>query len=75
MWLLLGGEKVKGKVTAKYPRDLQAAADKACRMEAKRYAKPGTQVVAALLSKGNVSNEWIYADCYIPVKSWNGRVK
>jgi hypothetical protein len=75
VWLLLGGEQVKGKVTAKYPKDLQAAADKACQAEAKRYAKPGTKAVAALLSKVNVSNEWIYADCYIPVKNWNGKVK
>jgi hypothetical protein len=74
-WLLLGGEPVKGKVTSKYPKDLQAAADKACLAEVKRYAKPGTKAVAALLTRDNVSNDWIYADCYIPVKSWNGKVQ
>ncbi len=74
-WLLLGGELVKGKVTSQYPKDVQAAADKACQAKAKRYANPGTKAVAALLPRDSVSNGGIYADCFIPVKSWNGRVK
>jgi hypothetical protein len=74
-WLLLGGEQVKGKVTSKYPKDLQAAADKACKKLVAKYGNKGTKGSAALLTKRNVSNEWIYAECFIPLKDWNGKVK
>jgi hypothetical protein len=74
-WLLLGGAPVKGKVTAKYPKDLQAAANKACAADIKQYGKKGTKGIAALLSKRNASSGEIFADCFIPVKSWNGKVK
>lgn len=73
-WLLLGGARVKGKVTSKYPKDLQKAADKACAKNVKRYGKKGTKGVAALLSKAHVSNDSIYAECFIPVAGWNGKV-
>jgi hypothetical protein len=74
-WLLLGGAVVKGKVTSKYPKDLQSAADKACMKFTKRYGKKGTTGVAALLSKRNVSTGSVFTECFIPVKSWNGKVK
>jgi hypothetical protein len=74
-WLLLGGAPVKGKVTAKYPKDLQAAADKACASSFKRYGKKGTKGVAALLSKRSVGGGRVFTECFIPVKSWNGKVK
>ncbi|MGA0092397.1 MAG: septum formation family protein [Candidatus Nanopelagicales bacterium] len=73
-WLLLGGARVKGKVTSKYPKDLQSAADKACKKLTKRFGNKGTKGTAALLSKRNVSNEWIYTECFIFVKDWNGKV-
>ena len=73
-WLLLGGVPVKGKVTAQYPKDLQAAADKACASMFKRYGKSGTKGVAALLAKRNVSTGRVFTECFIPVKDWNGKV-
>lgn len=73
-WLLLGGSEVKGKITSKYPKDLQAAADKACAGAYKKYGKKGTKGIAALLSKRNVSSDFIFADCFIPARSWNGKV-
>ena len=74
-WLLLGGEPVKGKVTAKYPKDLQAAADKACASVGKRYGKKGTKPIAALLPKSSVASGSVYTECFIPMKQWNGKVR
>lgn len=74
-WLLLGGNRVKGKVTKKYPKDLQKAADKACARDVKKYGKKGTKAVAALLSKEHIDPSWIYTECFIPVSSWNGKGK
>lgn len=74
-WLLLGGEPVKGKVTAKYPQDLQAAADKACVSAGKAYAKKGTKPIAALLPKSSVASGSVYTECFIPMTQWNGKVR
>jgi hypothetical protein len=75
-WLLLGGSRVKGKVTSKYPKDLQKNADKACAKNVKKYGKKGTKGIAALLSKQNsLQIGAVYAECFIPVASWNGKVK
>ena len=74
-WLLLGGEPVKGTVTAKYPKDLQTAADKACVSAGKRYGKKGTKPIAALLPKSSVASGSVYTECFIPMKQWNGKVR
>lgn len=72
-WLLLGGAQVKGKVTAKYPKDLQPAADKACGSLVKKFGKKGTKAVAALLPKEWVDPSTIFTECFIPLASWNGK--
>lgn len=72
-WLLLGGAQVKGKVTAKYPKDLQSAADKACGSLAKKFGKKGTKAAAALLPKEWVNPSTIFTECFIPLASWNGK--
>lgn len=74
-YLLLGGVPVKGKVTAKYPKDLQLAADKACASMIKKYAKKGSTGIAALLSKQSVGGGQVFTECFIQVKDWNGKVK
>lgn len=72
-WLLLGGAPVKGKVTGKYPKDLQKAADKACSPLGKKYGKKGTKPAAALLPKKWIDPSNVFTECFIPVKSWNGK--
>lgn len=72
-WLLVGGAQVKGKVTAKYPKDLQPAADKACGSLVKKFGKKGTKAVAALLPKEWVDPSTIFTECFIPLASWNGK--
>lgn len=74
-WLLLGGASVKGKVTSKYPKDLQKAADKACASLTKKFAKKGTKPVAALLPKDYVDPKNIFTECFVAVKDWNGKAK
>jgi len=73
--LLVGAAQVKGKLTAKYPKDLQKAADKACGSLAKKYGKKGTKPVAALLPKDWVDPSSIFTECFVPLKSWNGKSK
>ena len=73
-WLLLGGAKVKGKITDQYPNDLQSAADKACAPLVKKFGTKGATGLAALLAKEYVSPGSIWAECYVPVASWNGKV-
>lgn len=74
-WLLVGGMPVKGKVTGKYPKDLQKAANKSCASLGKKYGKKGTKPVAALLPKKWIDPNNVFAECFIPVKSWNGKSK
>lgn len=72
-WLLLGGVRVKGKITANYPKDLQSAADKACGSLVKRFGKKGTKGLAALLPKDWVDPSFIFTECFIPLSAWNGK--
>lgn len=74
-WLNVGGQRVKGKVTSNYPRDLQRVADKKCAKLAKEYGKRGTKARAALLDKELIDPGWIFTECFIPVTRWNGKVK
>lgn len=75
-WLAINGVMVKGQVTSKYPKDLQAKADKLCADRAKSLLKPGasTAARAALWPKQSVKSGPAYADCFIALSDWTGKI-
>ena len=74
-WMYTGSFTVAGKVTKKYPRDLQAKANEVCSKESAAVAKPGARVSAfgALFPRNHVAKRDPYAECFIPLADWNGK--
>ena len=75
-WMYTGYGQVRGKVTKQYPSDLQASANAMCARQAAAVAKSGTRVraVGALFPKGHVFKRDPYAECFIPLADWNGKL-
>ena len=74
-WLVIDGVQVKGKITANYPKDLQAKANAACAKQAKPYLKKGakTAPIAGLGPKKDFPEGDPFADCFIALSEWNGK--
>lgn len=74
-WLFTGNVKVEGKVTRRYPVDLQAKANAACATSSAAFAKAGPRVkaVGVLFPKRHVFKRDPYAECFIPLAEWNQR--
>ena len=74
-WLVIDGVQVKGKITANYPKDLQAKANAACAKQAKPYLKKGakTAPIAGLGPKKDFPEGNPFADCFIALAEWNGK--
>lgn len=75
-WMYTGRFTVPGKVTKNYPRDLQAQANAMCAKASAAVAKSGARVkaVGALFPKNHVAKRDPYAECFIPLADWNGRL-
>lgn len=75
-WIMVNGVVVKGKVTSKYPKDLQAKADKLCLARGKPLLKPGWKTAprAALLPKEDIGSGPAFAECFIAYAEWTGKL-
>ena len=75
-WVYTGYFTVKGRVTKKYPQDLQSTANATCAKASARFAQAGPRVkaVAALFPRNYASTRDPYAECFIPLAQWNGRL-
>lgn len=75
-WVYTGYFKVKGKVTKKYPEDLQSTANATCAKASAAVSKSGSRVkaVGALFPRKYVLPRDPYAECFIPLAQWNGRL-
>lgn len=73
-WLQIDNVLVKGAITAKYPRDLQAKADAVCQKSARPLLKKGStaKAVAGLGPKSDMGSGPAFAECFIPYREWNG---
>ena len=74
-WLVVEGIQVKGKITANYPKDMQAKADALCAKQAKPFLKKGakTAPVAGLGPKKDSPQGDPFGDCFIALTEWNGK--
>ena len=73
-WLQIDDVVVQGRITSKYPRDLQAKADAVCQKSARPLLKKGSgaKAVAGLGPKADMGSGPAFAECFIPYREWNG---
>lgn len=74
-WLIIPGGQVKGKIGKAYPKDLRGMADAMCAKNAKPYLKKGAKAksIAGLGPKSDFPQGDPFADCFIPLATWNGK--
>lgn len=77
VWLNIGGVDIVGQAGNPYPGALQKEADGKCAKAAKPVLAKGSPVlpVAALAPKEDFVNGSPFAECFIPVKEWNGKTR
>jgi len=76
-WIVIAGVGFKGKPSKAYPKDVQKKADGLCAKNSKGLLVKGAKTPprAGLGPKSDMLDGEIYADCYVPFKEWNGKVR